>query len=129
MRKGDPCNIGPRGKVEFHIDPKQFVQRLQERWPNATVQLDEYPNNPSWLKGIIPLGEERVKYTFPHSHGVLLLDDGDCTGYAEVALWFRSLVPAEYRLFLSDENGYFDVEIQENSAEDELLAAMSAWPC
>lgn len=72
-----------------------FARRLQQRWPNAKIGIDDLPESPMRLHALIP---------FPEAHrelGIALADTGDGISLdpadpataAEFAAWLIEQIP------------------------------------
>jgi hypothetical protein len=96
--------VSPPEETAWHIDAGDFVRRLLQRWPDAEVRTVEDPQRPYAVDFVIhDVAGERVDGSLDRAGQTLSLDAGPRAS-AEVAAWFRSLVPPEEPLVFYDQS-------------------------
>jgi hypothetical protein len=80
----------------FKIDVAEFVERLKREWPGAKVQKSNSPTH-------LVRWEINIKDHFIlgglHSNQETISLEGDLSLAAEIAAWYRGIVPSGYKLF------------------------------
>lgn len=98
-----------------------FVEQLRKKWPEVEIHYFSDSDNRSSL----------LQFTIPNDFWVL----GDFTGtgisykaigrsnIAQFALWYRSVVPAEWQLRYYDSGLYFDIMLLTSETTEEQIIA------
>jgi hypothetical protein len=117
--------VSPSQETSWRIDPEEFETHLRERWPDAEV----WPGDPDSQRALtfeLPsLGEVPPRGRLMRDGQVVGLD-GDVPESAEVASWFREVVPAQQELVFWDQEYSFHVPLTEGVTRDEIVAAVEA---
>lgn len=106
--------------VDLKIEPKFLENNLKARW--ALVEFDNFNfvNNPYILSWAIDFnGSRLLGGLHKDRQGVSL--DNDPESVAIFAIWYRSLIPAQYQLFIFHDSSDREIEINSNISADELL--------
>jgi hypothetical protein len=121
------CVVVPADKEKnrWQIDVNLFVDNLQKRWPNVPFRF---------MSDIIPtdivewepkIGRNNLLCILYKDQQTISMEGGDPSDYAEVVLWYRQLVPAQYKLIFSNETGLVEKEIQMDTTEQQIVQAIS----
>jgi hypothetical protein len=108
----------PEKPVSWAIEPAEFSQEIQRRWPGAAVSASPGEWRAMEWTAATPRGECQFALT---RQGQALLLEGDIEDCAEVALWFRSLVPSDITLLFYDEAFNADVSLHSTTTVDEII--------
>jgi len=102
----------PPDETEWSLAPEAFAELLRERWPAARLEWVENAERHAALDFDVDLGNRELTGRFLRDGQGLSLDDAEMEQLAEVALWFRDVVPAEQPLLFLDEamNGHVSLE-------------------
>jgi hypothetical protein len=117
--------VSPSQETAWSIDPEEFEEQLRERWPDAEV----WPGDPDSQRALtfeLPsVGDVPPRGRLMRDGQVVGLD-GDVPESAEVASWFREVVPAQQELVFWDQGYSFHVPLTEGITRDEIVAAVEA---
>lgn len=108
------------GESELKLDVNSFAEGLRLKWPNISITLtpgSKY-NIVEWevLKGD---GTYGVRGSLEANQQIVSLD-GTTADLAEFVLWYRKLIPSQYRLFFFHESLYTCLEIKQDTTLDEI---------
>ena len=84
--------------ADLEIDSDYFVQQLKNRWPTAEIRYSPSPTHV--LNWKLELGAYTVLGGLQTDGQTMCIEGGDAESVAEFAVWYRTLVSAQYRLFL-----------------------------
>jgi len=103
------------------MPPAEFVSKLVERWPNASVRerMFDSPFSHEWeinMPGGILEGKFNQNYS-----GISI--DGDFEDCVAFALWFRSLVPPGQELWFYDDSFINHVDLTPHTSAETVAAA------
>ncbi|HEX2916242.1 MAG TPA: hypothetical protein VH186_36110 [Chloroflexia bacterium] len=119
--------ISPLEEIDWKIDLEDFIQKLVAEWSEAKVEIDNNPQSPYLLEFELKLGEYQVsRYV---NRTALFMAGGDLKEYAEIAVWYRKIVPPRYQLFLycaGDSPGE-EFELLPETTEQDILNPNN-WP-
>jgi hypothetical protein len=102
-----------------------FVADFFRCWPEAVVTPVDDPSRFHGIEWRIQTGKGEVEGALSRDGRVLILE-GDIEDVAQVAIWFRSLVPAPQPLLFYDEGYNVDVALgPETKAEDVVTAFLA----
>jgi hypothetical protein len=101
------------------LNTDYFVERLKQKWPEVKIHFISDPNAPL------------LQFETPDSFWILgdFLGTGvSYKGYSQLedvhfALWYRSIVPAEWQLQYYDNGLYFDIMFLTSETTEEQLIA------
>lgn len=79
-----------------------LVRSLKARWPDVEVGQDTSPDRPHRVEFSLNIEGSVVDGALDHEGEALILD-GELKDCVELALWFRSLVPASQELIFCNE--------------------------
>jgi hypothetical protein len=117
-------------KPNWTIQPETFLEHLLAKWSDINYSI---------LKNIKVQGDFRVTFVIKvgvDNYGEVIVNglfdgtniyvDGDIEYFPELALWYRKLVPSEYKLFfgLGDFNATA-IEVDENTTIEILSKKLS----
>lgn len=113
----------PANETGWSMSVSDFVRRLSERWPDArTQQHDDELRFELQLVAALSGSLERLGKTQSPS---LVIDYGDLRDCAELAHWYRSIVPAQQELLFCDEGMNGRIFLKPDTTPDDILHAFS----
>jgi hypothetical protein len=95
-------------------DADAFVQQLREQWPTVQTHVIRDPNSKSVLQWKIVTDEGDTILGDLFGGQSVAFKGGTRSDIANFALWFRTLIPSEHRIFLYKE----DLSHQPNELTD-----------
>lgn len=111
--------ISPMEECNLVIDPEDLWQRILLQWPHAQREKP-IPGETVLLRWTIEFGTRRLLGA--------LFDKGDCVQAgdspeeaAEFARWLRSIISAQYRLWLYDDTFNTSVELTSEMTKDQIV--------
>jgi hypothetical protein len=114
--------VSPLEETDLHLDLADFLSNFQIEWPDATIR-QEVGIALSWMYEY----EERpfrLLCALDNTQQAIFLDGASVKEYAKIALWYRKLVPAKYKLFFYDSGFNNSIELTSTTTEQEILANM-----
>lgn len=112
---------------EFAVAADTLANALRTDWPQATVRRNDPPAGTEVrdVEWELPYGTEQVE---GHSHvdGTCIYLDGPIDPVAQLALWYRGLVPEGIDVIFCDEGYAFDVAVSASTTKEELIGAAEA---
>ncbi|WP_052411135.1 hypothetical protein [Streptomyces sp. NRRL S-118] len=112
---------------EWSVGQDVLVASLAAEWPDAAIRRNQPPEG-SKVRDIewqLKRGGEEVE-GHTHVDGRCIYLDGDIALVADLALWYRTLVPKDIDVVFCDEGYSFDVTIDDTTTKDDLVAASGA---
>jgi hypothetical protein len=104
--------------TDLKIEIDDLIKHLQTKWANIEIGVRDNPQQVYQLEWIIPRENISLEGAFSQTRQCVALD-GNVRHCAEFALWFRSLVDCQYKLFFYDQGYSADIELrQETTLED-----------
>jgi hypothetical protein len=82
----------------FEINIDEFNARLKEQWSDAESLSTSYGKIVSAWR--LPIKGISIRLNLWKNRETVSIEGGDSSSIAEIAVWYRSLVPLAYRLFL-----------------------------
>lgn len=113
--------VTPPAASAWTLDLESFRAALLERWPDAQ-QRDVPESDPTYALDFTILAVGRVDGAFGRDGQVIGLT-GELPDVMTVALWFRSLVPAEQPLLFCDPALNGQVELIPDADPEQAAAA------
>jgi hypothetical protein len=113
--------VSPSIETEWRLDPEEFESRLRTDWPHADVSTAETPDSIAAVQFVVPL-EVRLDGRFWRNGQVLELQ-GRPEESAELAAWFRRIVPPEQELLFYDDGYEVHVQLTEGTTPSDIVAA------
>jgi hypothetical protein len=115
--------VSPAEKPETWSMPNDaFVTDLRRRWPDVEVTPVEDPSRFHGIEWRIQVGERKVEGALSRDGRALILE-GDIEDVADIAVWFRSLVPEGQPLLFYDEGYNVDVPLSQKTEASEIVRA------
>ena len=115
----------------WSIPPAELAQKMTARWP-ATIITELSADSSFCFDFDMRMPHSRVVGSFDRSGSTFAMHRGDLRDMAQLALWFRSMVPAEHPLIFCDEAcGYADgysIALTPETTETEILKAFEFSP-
>jgi hypothetical protein len=114
------------GPIEFpaklEIDIDYFIQQLKTKWPDATVRQTMDQSTIYSLEWQLKTGGEGALYGgLRLSPPIVSIDGGDLSLIAEFAIWYRSIIPSEFKLyFYVSSLNREPMELKEDTKEAEI---------
>jgi hypothetical protein len=117
-------------RPNWSIPPQEFARKMISRWP-TTIINEQGPESSTYFDFELDMPHSLVVGGFGRSGSTFIMD-GDLRDMAQLALWFRSIVPAEHPLVFCDEAcGYADgysIALTPKTTEEEILNAFEFSP-
>jgi hypothetical protein len=110
--------ISPPDHTDWSITPEAFAAALKSRWPHVRI-VSETPDRYQSVEFELDL-QHSTAYAHLDADGQALIIDAHIEDVAELAVWFRSLVPDSQPLILYDEGYQVDVPVTRSSTAREL---------
>jgi hypothetical protein len=87
---------------DFKIDPREFAERLREKWSNAQITIIHNDSDSRILEWDVrnAIDEWVHGYILRNSQDFINVDTSPIEDIALFAFWYRRLVPREYQLVL-----------------------------
>ena len=109
----------------FEINIEEFNARLKEQWSDAESLSTSYGKVVSVWR--VTIEGVSIRLSLWKNRETVSLEGGDSRSIAEVALWYRALVPLEYRLFLySGPSFHNPITLETNTTIADLEKILSA---
>ncbi|MFI6104508.1 hypothetical protein [Streptomyces sp. NPDC051310] len=112
---------------EWSVGQDVLVASLAAEWPDAAIHRRQPPEG-SKVRDIewqLERGGEQVE-GHTHVDGRCIYLDGDIGLVADLALWYRKLVPKDIGVVFCDDGYSFDTTIDDTTTKDDLVAASGA---
>ena len=93
---------------------------LRRRWPDAVITPSEDPADFHALEWRVQSGAREVEGALSRD-GCALILEGHIEDVADIAIWFRSLVPAVQPLLFYDEGYSADVPLSAETTTGDLI--------
>lgn len=107
-------------KQHFEVSLEEFNTRLKNQWPDAESLSTSYGKVVTIWRLKIEAASIRVNLW--NNRETVSLEGGDNRSIGEVAVWYRSLVPSKYRLFLySGPNFLNPISLESNTTVGDLV--------
>ena len=102
-----------------------FERALRERWPGAEIRRPTHPDDTHALDWQVGMSHGLLVGSFGKD-GETVIVDGDVHDAAEVARWFRSIVPSTAPLVFFDEGYSESVALEDDTSLQDLVAPFLA---
>ena len=109
----------------WQVDIDYFIDNLQEKWPNAPFRFMSEIIPTDLVEWEPKMGRNELLCIFYKDQQTISMEGGDLSDYAEIALWYRQLVPPQYHLIFADEGGNVKVPLQMNTTKQQIVQAIS----
>jgi len=105
--------------VEYALNVAEFTKQLKTRW--SSVEFEDIDPEEGFYVLRWWLHEDNVDHVggLHSDHQTIDLDDFP-EGIAPFVVWFRSIVPSQYRLMLAHDSSSDEIELTENLTADEI---------
>jgi hypothetical protein len=117
--------VSPSKETSWRLEPREFAERVHERWPEARVSILDEPDAWAAMRFAIPFDDGVELDAHLANDGQVVGFDGDLRESAAVAAWVRELVPADQELLFYDEGFAVDVPLTAGITRDEIVAAFA----
>lgn len=118
---GTDLFITPPAKTNWRLPPEDFAAHLAQRWRADRLAWDRDPLSPTAIEFTLsnaPSG--RVDGCFQRDGATLVLEYYETRDIGEIAVWFRSLIPAEQPLMILLDNGIGYSELKPTDTAEEV---------
>jgi hypothetical protein len=113
----------------FNAD--EFVLHLRNRWHAVEIHPTTDPKNPYLLEWRAQIGTDIITGRLGRKHYYVEFS-GNVDAAARFAVWYRTLVPLDYRLNLSQvetaTEDYHNLELEQDTSESAIIAALTEQP-
>ncbi|MBN8595117.1 MAG: hypothetical protein J0M33_25415 [Anaerolineae bacterium] len=119
--------IAPIGEstTEFRLDSSYLAQQLRHHWPGVEVRETNPGNgqpNTSWA---ISITNCHLIGDYWQDDGTILLDASNHEA-ADFALWYRTMIPIDQRIWIFDDLGnHSPYEIQAQTLKESIVKALT----
>jgi hypothetical protein len=103
----------------YQIQIEDFALRLRERWADVEIQGQLFPGDTYLLNWSIAIGNFRLVGGIQGDRRTITLEDFP-EGAIQFAVWYRSITPLTYRLFISHDSSGNEYEVLSITTESEL---------
>ena len=112
--------VSPTEQPDWHLTPAEFVGALKRNWPEVRI-VSETPDQYHSVEFELPLRYSCIDGSLDSAGDTLALD-ADARDAAAVAVWFRTIVPAQVPLILWDAGYARSVPVTASSDAGTLAA-------
>lgn len=116
--------IVPEPHSDLQVDVDSIADELRNNWSSVEFEDVDKVNDPAILRWSFEMDYDRQLGALHKDRRTISIDDFP-GGVAKFAVWYRKIVPARYKLFLSDDSSAKEIELTETITEQELLGALS----
>src|SRR5579859_5562158 len=121
--------ISPIQKSELRVEPDYLSENMRHKWPHISIQRVVSENDPYIIRWSIELESHRLLGGLQDDHQAIsienyLADAADFAFAADFVLWYRSIIPPDYRLYLYDDGLSKQVELNEATTKEQILNAL-----
>lgn len=114
---------GMSADYAYKVDVEEFVRAFNARWPKSQLRSSEYSSYP--IRWEVQIGDSFVIGGL-HSDCVALSLEGDLAGASDIAIWYRSLIPKEHKLFFyTGARINNPIELDDQNTSQELIDAFN----
>lgn len=106
------------------VTPADFQREALARWPSARFELLANPESPYAFDWKIDMASRVLSGSYA-KQGDTIVMQGDVADCAQIALWYRSLVPEQQSLIFYDENYSASVELRTETPAEEIMKTFS----
>ena len=117
---GDNLYIGPPERTTWRLPPAEFATHLARRWQVVRLAWDEDPASPTAVEFTLAGPRGEIEGCFQRDGTMLVLQRFDEWDAAEMAVWFRSLVPPEQPLLILSGSGLGYSELLPTDTAEEV---------
>ncbi|OQW91956.1 MAG: hypothetical protein BWK78_03075 [Thiotrichaceae bacterium IS1] len=111
----------------MNIELVPFVKQLQVQWQPVEIRPIDHPQRAYSLEWIILQNQFRLEGRLERNGQSVVLD-GQLPDCAQFALWLRTLIDPQYKLFFYDQGYSADIELREGTTATEIINRFSRWP-
>ncbi len=117
--------IGSMGKSrDLKISLDMIAHSLLQNWGEIEIRTTNIGS--SLLEWRISVENSLINGNLLSDSQTISLDTGDVTVVAEFAIWYRSLVPQEHKLFLySGPTWQYPIELFSDTSVEEIVGAIN----
>jgi len=117
--------VSPRERIDAPlVTPDDFQRKVLASWPSARFEPLTSPASPYAFDWQINMVGGVVSGSYS-KQGDTIVMEGDVFDCARIALWYRSLVPAQQSLIFYDEIYSASVELRMETPAEEITKAFS----
>jgi len=122
--------ISPIQKSGLHVEPDYLSENMRRKWPHISVQRVVLENDPYVIRWSIELEGHRLLGGLQEDNQAIsienyLADAADFAFAADFVLWYRSIIPPNYRLYLYDDGLNKQVELNAATTKEQILNALT----
>jgi len=118
--------ISPSENIDWRVDKDDFIKKLYLKWLNVQVYPGPDPSGNfmfSWTQGTLDNGDHLNGMMYSNQLSVCL--EGNFKTATEFALWYRGLVPQQYKLLFMDQGFIRNIELDKNTTEQQIVEAFA----
>jgi hypothetical protein len=115
--------ISPIEKSELRVDPDDLSANMRRKWPHISIERVVLENDPYIFRWSIELEGHRQLGGLQDSYQAISIEDYPEYA-ADFALWYRSIISLDYRLYLYDDDFSRHVELNEDTTKEQILNAL-----
>jgi hypothetical protein len=116
---------------DLRVDIDHLFREVRARWPDADVRRGSDAGDlgdPEILSWVMVVTKYSMYCWLSRTQQALHLEGGSTEDCAKVALMFRELVPARYRLFYYDQGFNEVMEITKDTTEQDFIDTWGGGP-
>jgi hypothetical protein len=110
---------------DLRVDTTYFVEQLQNRWPNTEVRFISDPRAHAVFQWHLTMDDGAFMLGDFSAQGISY-EVSNLSNVARFALWYRTLVPVGYKLFLYKESlAHKPIELMKETTQEDILAGFN----
>jgi hypothetical protein len=117
--------ISPPDDTDWSLAPEEFEARLRERWPDAEIRPAP-EGSPMAFHFTIDVGGESLDGAYAADGQTLWIEMGSEDQMAQLAVWFRGLVPEDEELDFADEGLEVEMRLDPSITPEQFLERFAA---
>ncbi len=107
--------------TKWRVNFDEFVQRLLSDWTGVQTHIKPSYDGTKGIICLIPTEEGDVTCWIIQNHpGIFFFAQSTMKAYLKVALWYRQVIPSQYKLGFGYEGSDHYLELQNNTNVDQL---------
>jgi hypothetical protein len=117
--------ISPPTETDWSLPPEEFQARLEERWPEAEIRPAP-EGSPMAFHFTISVDDESLDGSYADDGQALWIEMASEPQMAELAVWFRGLVPAHQELDFADEGLEIELPLDASITREQFRERFAA---
>jgi hypothetical protein len=119
--------ISTLGETDLRTDATYFEKQLRKQWPDAEIHVITDPQAHSVLQWKIMTQSKDLILGDLYGEQSVAFKGGDRTDVVNFALWYRTIVPLRYKLYLYKEDlSHQPIELTADVTIEDILAGFDA---